>query len=86
MVNRMKVLLVQPPDPKGKRILRDHAGRFGVESLKYDLLTPLNLASTAAVLEKNDFEVEILDCPASGLSLRKLLKKTSMTKNLSPNI
>lgn len=73
----MKVLLVQPPDLEGKRILRDHAGRFGVESFKYDLLPPLNFASAASVLEKEGFEVEILDCSALNFNLQRLLKKTS---------
>jgi radical SAM superfamily enzyme YgiQ (UPF0313 family) len=76
-----KIILVQPSDPPGMRILRDHMGRFGVKSFKYDLLPPLDLAYSASLLEKNGFEVEILDCAASGLkkskAIKKILKKSS---------
>jgi len=72
-----KIILIQPPDPAGMRILRDHMGRFGVKSFKYDLLPPLNLAYSASLLEKNGFEVEILDCQASELKKSKAVKKVS---------
>jgi len=72
-----KIILIQPPDPAGTRILRDHMGRFGVKSFKYDLLPPLDLAYSASLLEKNGFEVEILDCPASNLKKSKAVKKIS---------
>jgi len=72
-----KVILVQPSDPSGTRILRDHMGRFGVKSFKYDLLPPLDLAYSASLLEKNEFEVEIVDCQASGLKKSKAIKKIS---------
>jgi len=68
-----KIILVQPPDPNGTRILRDHMGRFGVKSFVYDLLPPLDLAYSASLLEKNEFEVEIIDCPASGVEKTKAI-------------
>lgn len=72
-----KIILVQPPDPPNTRILRDHMGRFGVKSFKYDLLPPLELASAASLLEKNGFQVEIMDCPATGIKKTELAKKVS---------
>lgn len=72
-----KILLIQPPDPSGERILRDHMGRFGVKSFKFDLLPPLDLAYSASLLENNGFEVEILDCPAINLKRSKAVKKIS---------
>jgi radical SAM superfamily enzyme YgiQ (UPF0313 family) len=52
-------------------------GRFGVKSFKYDLLPPLDLAYSASLLEKNGFEVEILDCPALGIKKSRAIKKIS---------
>lgn len=71
------VLLIQPPDPSDERILRDHMGKFGVKSFKYDLLPPVELASAAALLEKNGFQVEVMDCPALNIKTPRLTKQVS---------
>ena len=75
-----KVLLIQPPDPEGMKILRDHAGRFGIVEekssvIRYDILPPVFLAYSAALLEENGSEVDIIDSPTLNLKKEKILEK-----------
>src|SRR3990172_7311376 len=56
--NKAKIALVTPPLLEG---LGHHP-----------LFPPLGLAYMAAVLEQNDFEVKILDCPVCELNYEKL--------------
>ncbi len=79
------VVLIQPPDPEDMIVLRDHAGKFGIVEKKtslvrYDKLPPLDLAYSAALLEKNGFDVSIIDSPTLDLEKSKILKET-MNKN-----
>jgi radical SAM superfamily enzyme YgiQ (UPF0313 family) len=82
------VLLIQPPDPEGLIVLRDHAGKFGIiekktSMVRYDIFPPLDLAYSAALLEKNDFDVSIIDSPTLNLEKSEILKEV-MIKN--PNL
>jgi len=75
-----KIVLVQPPDPSGTQILRDHMGKFGIvqqslSRLQYDLLPPLDLAYSAALLEKKGHEISIIDSPALGLDSSRVLHR-----------
>lgn len=75
-----KVVLIQPPDPKGKIVIRDHMGRFGIMDDKVsvarnDVFPPLDLAYSAALLEKNGFEVRIIDAPVMNYTRARLLKE-----------
>ena len=83
----MKILLIQPPDPPRKQIIRDHMGRFGIVKkalpFKDDILPPLDLAYSASLLEKNGFDVNIIDSPALSLSPSKTLK---MVKKENPDM
>jgi len=74
------IVLIQPPDPKGTKIIRDHMGKFGIlekkaSSIRYDLLPPLDLAYSAALLEKNGFNPSIIDSPTLDLDKSKLLRE-----------
>jgi radical SAM superfamily enzyme YgiQ (UPF0313 family) len=75
-----KIVLVQPPDPEGTVVIRDHMGKFGILEKKtsvtrYDVLPPLDLAYSAALLEKNGFDVSIIDSPTLGLDRSKVLRE-----------
>jgi len=80
----LKILLIQPPDPPKKQIIRDHMGRFGIVKralpIKDDILPPLDLAYSASLLEKNDFDVNIIDSPALSLNPSKTLKMVANEK------
>jgi radical SAM superfamily enzyme YgiQ (UPF0313 family) len=74
------IILVQPPDPPNTQILRDHMGMFGIlkkgiSLIKNDVLPPLNLAYSASLLEKNGFDVNIIDASAMGYDYEKTLKE-----------
>lgn len=74
------LLLVQPPNPPNTQILRDHMGMFGIlkkgiSLMKNDVLQPLNLAYSASLLEKNGFDVNIIDASAMGYDYEKTLKE-----------
>jgi len=75
-----KRILIQPPDPKNTRIIRDHMGQFGIldkDKLNtcLDVFPPLFLAYSASLLEKNNFEVNLIDSPALHLSESSVFKK-----------
>lgn len=75
-----KVVLIQPPDPEGTIVIRDHMGRFGIKEkknsvIRYDVFTPLDLAYSAALLEKNGFDVAIIDSPTLNLNRSKILRR-----------
>jgi radical SAM superfamily enzyme YgiQ (UPF0313 family) len=75
-----KILLIQPPDPEGKVVFRDHAGKFGILETKtsvtrYDVFPPLDLAYSAALLEKNNYDVNIIDSPTLGLKRSEILRE-----------
>ncbi len=73
-----KIIVVQPPDPEGLIVLRDHAGKFGIvekktSAVRYNKFPPLDLAYSAALLEKNGFDVSIIDSPTLDLDKSKIL-------------
>lgn len=82
-MNELNVLLIQPPDPPSKRIIRDHAGKFGipVKTPKYLFSTltipPLDLAYAAAVLESQGHVPKIIDCAALNLDQGTVLEIVS---------
>jgi radical SAM superfamily enzyme YgiQ (UPF0313 family) len=83
-----KVLLIQPPDPPKTQCLRDHMGMFGIlkkgiSLIKNDILPPLNLAYSASLLEKNDFEVNLIDAPALEYDIDKTLQEV---EKIQPNL
>lgn len=61
MDKRVKTALVNPPPLKGV--------------YRHQLYLSIGLAYLAAVLEENDYEVTIIDCPASEIDLEKLKTK-----------
>jgi radical SAM superfamily enzyme YgiQ (UPF0313 family) len=77
-----KIALIQPPDPEGMAVIRDHMGRFGVMGkktsiIRNDIFPPLDLAYSASLLEKEGFEVSITDSPALNLDwpgIQKVVK------------
>lgn len=76
-----RVLFIQPPDPEGMIIVRDHMGKFGIMEKKTsvvreDVFPPLDLAYSAALLEKHGYEVAIIDSPTLGLNRSKVLRQT----------
>jgi radical SAM superfamily enzyme YgiQ (UPF0313 family) len=76
-----RVLLIEPPYPKGKIVLRDHMGKFGVMEEKTTIIRlnkfpPLSLAYSGALLEKNGFEVNIIDSPTLDLKKSQILETT----------
>ena len=75
-----RIVLIQPPDPPHTRVLRDHMGNFGIlrkkiSRIKDDVLPPLNLAYSASLLEKNGFDVTIIDASALGLRTKEVLRR-----------
>ncbi|HYN44751.1 MAG TPA: cobalamin-dependent protein [Candidatus Limnocylindrales bacterium] len=58
MKKMKKILLIDPPTTRSKD--------FGAEKLRIGLVPPLGLAYIAAVLEKENYVVKILDCTAEG--------------------
>jgi len=62
-VNKTKIALINTP-------LLQQAGH-------HPLFPPLGLAYMAAVLEQNNFEVKIIDCPVSGIDHEKLKTELS---------
>lgn len=79
------VLLIQPPDPPKTQSLRDHMGNFGIlkkglSLVRDDILPPLNLAYSASLLEKNGFEVNLIDAPALGYDVKKTLNIVEKVK------
>lgn len=83
-----KITLIQPPDPEGTVVLRDHAGNFGIlekkaSVIRYDIFPPLDLAYSAALLEKNGFDVSIIDSPTLNLDRSRILREV-VRKN--PNL
>lgn len=75
-----KIVLVQPPDPPKTQILRDHMGKFGIvqdgsKLFRYDLIPPLDLAYSASLLEKNGFNVNIIDAHTLNLSQQETIQQ-----------
>ena len=66
----VKTLLIQPPTPTSVETF----STLGM------IAPPMGLAYLAAVLEKNNFPVEILDCPALGITLDKIGKEIESRK------
>ena len=66
---RVKTALVNPPPLKGV--------------YRHQLYLSIGLAYLAAVLEENDYEVTVIDCPASEIDLEKLkIKLATVQPNL----
>jgi radical SAM superfamily enzyme YgiQ (UPF0313 family) len=83
-----KVVLIQPPDPKGTVVVRDHMGKFGIlekktSIIRYDRFPPLDLAYSAALLEKNGFDVSIIDSPTLDIDRSKILNEVT---NKNPDL
>ena len=60
MSKKAKVALVNPPTLKGV--------------FHHQLYVPIGLAYLAAVLEKNEHEITVIDCPAMGMDSDALKK------------
>jgi anaerobic magnesium-protoporphyrin IX monomethyl ester cyclase len=69
----MKTLIINPPCEKGF----ERSGRWPSKSTGGAFQEPLFLAYAAAVLEKNNFEAELIDCRPDYISLEKLNKKNT---------
>jgi len=75
----MKVLLINPPACNGMWYVREGRCQQRVSSYEY-VFPPISLFSIAAVLEKENFEVKIIDCTAERITFTKLeniIKKES---------
>jgi len=66
MSKKAKVALVNPPTLKGV--------------FHHQLYVPIGLAYLAAVLEKNEHEITVIDCPAMGMDCDALKKKLESFK------
>ena len=72
----MKILLLNPPTPNGKKFIRE--GRCTQEIGVWGTLwPPISLATIAAVLEKENHYVRIVDCPAENINVSQLKEKIS---------
>ena len=67
----MKTLIINPPAEAGF----ERSGRWPSKSAGGACQEPLFLAYAAAVLEKNNLEVELIDCRPNYISLAELLEK-----------
>jgi radical SAM superfamily enzyme YgiQ (UPF0313 family) len=67
----VKTLIINPPAEKGF----ERSGRWPSKSVGGACQEPLFLAYAAAVLEKNNLEVELIDCRPDYISLKELEKK-----------
>ncbi len=67
----MKILLINPPEYRGFRYAREGRCQQRISSYEY-VFPPISLMTTAAVLEKENFDVKILDCTAENISWSKL--------------
>ena len=61
MSKKAKVALVNPPTMKGV--------------FHHQLFVPIGLAYLAAVLEKDEHEIAVIDCPARGIDQEELKRK-----------
>ena len=68
-----KTLIINPPCEKGF----DRSGRWPAKTTGGTVIEPLFLAYAAAVLEKENLPVELIDCGPSYISQEELLKKIS---------
>ena len=66
MSKKAKVALVNPPTLKGV--------------FHHQLYVPIGLAYLAAVLEKNEHEITVIDCPAMGMDQNELQRKLESFK------
>ncbi|PJA01601.1 B12-binding domain-containing radical SAM protein [bacterium (Candidatus Gribaldobacteria) CG_4_10_14_0_2_um_filter_41_16] len=69
----MKTLIINPPAETGF----ERSGRWPSKSTGGACQEPLFLAYAAAVLEKNNLDVELIDCRPEYISLEELLKKAT---------
>lgn len=67
----MKTLIINPPVEEGF----DRSGRWPAKSMGGTFIEPLFLAYAAAVLEKENLPVELIDCRPFYISQEELLKK-----------
>jgi len=75
----MKILLLNPPSSDQKFYIRE--GRCTQEKGMWATLwPPISLAACGAVLEKNQHDVEIVDCAAQEISRAAFLKKIRSNK------
>jgi anaerobic magnesium-protoporphyrin IX monomethyl ester cyclase len=78
----MKVALINPPEFKGKKYIRE--GRCMQSAASWgSLWMPLSLSYTASFLKKNSHYVELIDCQAENLDYRGLLDRIG---KFSPSI
>jgi len=67
----MKTLIINPPGEKGF----DRSGRWPGKAMGGTFIEPLFLAYTAAVLEKENLPITLIDCRPFYISQEELLKK-----------
>lgn len=75
-LNRVKILLVFPPQSLDERYARDMGNVGG-------FLPPVGLLSMAAVLEKDGHEVKVMDCPVNGYTISDILDEIT---NFCPQV
>ncbi|MDP3789502.1 MAG: cobalamin B12-binding domain-containing protein, partial [Candidatus Omnitrophota bacterium] len=76
----MRILLLNPPFKNGRF---SRASRSPAITRSGTLYYPIWLAYAAGVLEKDGFEVKIVDCPAAGLSAPEAVK---MAADFKPDL
>lgn len=74
----MKTLIINPPSEHGV----DRNGRWPAKVKGGTIVEPLFLAYAAAVLEKNNLAVELIDCPALQMARKELLEKIAIDKSI----
>lgn len=75
-MSERNVVLINPPNPRNFIADRDAAGGFGVLRTKEQMpFPPLSLLYSAAVLEKHNCSVKLLDCSGVNYDVEKAVKK-----------
>jgi len=72
-----RILLVNPPSPEGTRVSRSLMGGYGMVVGSALVYPPLSLATVAAVLEREGFEVRIHDAEGLGEGPDDVLRQAS---------
>jgi radical SAM superfamily enzyme YgiQ (UPF0313 family) len=79
-----RIVLINPPNPKNFIADRDAAGGFGVlRSKDQQAFAPLSLLYSAAVLEKTNFSVGLMDCNILNLAEKAAVKNCN---RLNPDV
>ena len=76
----MRITLVNPPNPRGYYINKEHAGNIGkawpvtgIRRRKVLALPPLSLLYTAAIAERDGYQIRLIDAEAEKLAVKDVL-------------